>query len=226
LKHISNIIFVYICLIMAITVYGETQEDIINNIQIKYKGINDFYATFRQDATIKALDKVQTANGELWIKKDAKMRWNYINPGQDQIISDGTNLWYYYKDEGYVVKANLKEMGSNPNLISLLSDLNNLKEVFKIKVSSTQEENKPYYLIDLTPLDNENDDINKISLAIEKDSLIIHKLFLYDPFNNLTIVKLNNIKINKGIKDKVFEFKVPKGVEVVTPPPVNTNKSS
>lgn len=226
MKHISNIIFVYIFLIMAVTVYGETQEDIINNIQIKYKGINDFYATFRQDATIKALDKVQTANGELWIKKDAKMRWNYINPGQDQIISDGTNLWYYYKDEDYVVKANLKEMGSNPNLISLLSDLNNLKKVFKIKVSSTQEENKPYYLIDLTPLDSENDDINKISLAIEKDSLIIHKLFLYDPFNNLTIVKLNNIKINKGIKDKVFEFKVPKGVEVVTPPPVNTNQSS
>lgn len=211
---------------MTVTVYGENQEEIINSIQNKYKGINDFYATFRQDAKIKALDKVQTANGEIWIKKDAKMRWNYINPGQDQIVSDGINLWYYYKDENYVVKANLKEMGSNPNLISLLSELNNLNNVFKITVSNTQEENKAYYLIDLIPLDSENEEINKISLAIEKDSLIIHKLFLYDPYNNLTVVKLNNIKINEGIKDKVFNFEIPKDAEVVSPPPLTSNQSS
>jgi outer membrane lipoprotein carrier protein len=208
---------------MSAFVHAETQTDVIDKIQDKYRSINDFYATFRQDATIKALDKIQTASGELWIKKDAKMRWNYNSPGHDQIVSDGANLWYYYKEENYVVKTDLKGMGGNPNLISLLSDLNNLNNLFKIKVSNTKEQNIPYYLIDLIPLDSEDESINKISIAIEQDSLIIQKLLLYDPFDNLTVVKLNNIKINKGIKDKIFDFKVPKGVEVVTTPPVLSN---
>ena len=187
-------------------------------IENKYKNVNDYYATFRQEQPVRSLDKVQTNIGEMWIKKPGKIRWNYNIPKNEQIVSDGNYLWYYYVEEKYAIKRDIKDLGGNTNILSLLSDLNNLKKIYKINISKTTLDDTKYYLIELIPQDSEDDTINKQIIAVNMENLLIERMYIYDAFGNKSTIKFNNIKINKGIKDSVFEFKAPKDVDIQTAP--------
>lgn len=197
---------------------GLSQSEVIEKIQNRYKDINDFYAIFRQEQPVKSIDKVQINLGELWVKKPGKIRWNYNKPKNEQIISDGNFLWYFDVDEKYVVKRDIKEFGHETNIISTLSDLNNLKKIFKIKIYSSTEDNIKYYLVELIPLESEDDSINKQRIAVNMENLLIEKMYIHDAFGNISTIKFSNIKVNEGIKDSVFNFKPPKGTEVVEAP--------
>ena len=48
--------------------------------------------------------------------------------------------------------------------------------------------------------------------------MLVDTMYLYDPFGNLTTVKLKDIKIDKEVPGSLFKFDVPAGVEVIKPP--------
>ena len=197
---------------------GNAQDAVIEKIENKYKKVNTYYASFRQEQPVTSLDKVQTNVGEIWIKKPGKIRWNYNIPKNAQIISDGNFLWYYYVEEKYALKRDLKEVGSDTNLLSLLSDLSNLQKLYKINIKRTAIEAVKYYLVELIPLDSEDDSVNKQILAVNMDNLLIERIYIYDAFGNKSNIKFSDIKVNNGIKDKVFEFTPPKDVEIQDAP--------
>ncbi len=197
---------------------GSAQDAIIEKIENKYKKVNDYYASFRQEQPVASLDKVQTNIGELWIKKPGKIRWNYNIPKSEHIISDGKYWWYYYVEEKYAAKRDVRDTGGNSSILSILSDLSNLQKLYKINISRTAIEGVKYYLVELIPVDSEDDSVNKQILAVKMDTLLIERMYIYDAFGNKSTIKFSDIKINKGIKNSVFEFKAPKDVEIQAAP--------
>lgn len=197
---------------------GAGSDEIIEKIENKYKTVNDYYAGFRQEQPVRSIDKVQTNTGELWIKKPGKIRWNYNIPKNEQIVSDGKFIWYYYVEEKYAIKRDISELGSDSNILSLLSDITSLKKFYNVKVTSTSIDKIRYYLVELKPLDDEDASTQKQIFAINMDNLLIERMYIHDAFGNTSTIKFNGIKINKGIKDSVFKFKAPKDVDIQTHP--------
>lgn len=193
---------------------GDATDAVITKIENKYKNVNDYYASFRQEQPVKSIDKMQVNTGELWIKKPGKVRWNYNVPKDEQIVSNGKYIWYYYVEEKYAIKRDISELGGDSNILSLLSDLSNVKKIYKIDIKKTTLDGVKSYLVELVPTDSEDDSVNKQILAVNMDTLLIERMYIYDAFGNKSTIKFNDIKINKGIKDSVFEFKAPKDVEV------------
>jgi len=221
-KHI--LLTLSLLLILSQFIYAEqsTKVDfIVDKLQKKYEGINDFHADFVQEAEVKALDKTQKAFGEVWFKKPGKMRWNYYSPTKDTIVSDGTNLWYYIEAENQVLKTNLKDLNNgDTSSTTLLSGLGKIKELFKVNlINNPAFQNDTGYLLELIPLDVNEDEIkNKIIINVNKSDSLVSTIFLFDPFGNQTKISLIKTKINKKISDKTFTFKTPKGAEVVKLP--------
>jgi len=199
-----------------------TQVDfIVDKLQKKYEGINDFHADFVQEAEVRALNKTQKAFGEVWFKKPGKMRWNYYSPTKDTIVSNGNNLWYYIEQENQVLESNLKDLnGGDTSSTTLLSGLGKIKELFKVKlINDPALQSKNGYLLELIPIDVEEDEIkNKILINVNKSDSLVNTIYLFDPFGNQTKVSLIKTQINQKIKDKTFEFKPPKGAEIVKLP--------
>ncbi|MFQ5786609.1 MAG: outer membrane lipoprotein chaperone LolA [Thermodesulfobacteriota bacterium] len=194
-------------------------EAIIDKIQQKYEKINDFNSKFTQEATVRALDQVQKANGEVWFKKPGKMRWNYFRPTKDQIVSDGITLWFYNEEENQVIESFLNEVMETPTTTTLLSGLGNINKLFNASFSTNNQfKGNEIYLIDLLPKE-QDEEYNKATVAVDKKSLLVKTIYLYDPFGNLTIIRLRDIQTNKGIPDSMFKFNVPKGAEIVRLPP-------
>lgn len=217
-------IFAYIVLVICFFIsnaYMSSAQDIevvVDKIQNKYEEITDFHAKFTQEATVKALDKVQRSEGEVWFKKPGKMRWNYYSPGKDEIVSDGRTLWFYDVAEKQVIESPLAEVSDTQNTTSLLSGLGNIKEVFDASFADAAElGSNGNYMIELKPK-NEEEQYNKAIVAFDQNTMVVKSIYLYDPFGNLTTISLKDIKIDNGVQDSLFNFTVPSGVEVVRPP--------
>lgn len=197
---------------------AEEIEVVVEKIQNKYEEITDFHAKFTQEAAVKALNKVQKSDGEVWFKKPGKMRWNYYAPEKDQIVSDGRTLWFYNVAEKQVIESPLAQVSDTQNTTSLLSGLGNIKEVFNASFADGAElSSSGSYLIELKPKSDE-EQYNKAIVAFDKNSMLVNSIYLYDPFGNLTTISLSNIKIDNGLEDSLFSFNVPSGVEVIRPP--------
>ncbi len=217
----KNLFVFIIFLMLPVVAWGKEDknlDEIINEIQSRYEKMGDFHSKFTQEATVKALNKVQKAEGEVWFKKPGKMRWNYYKPAKDQIVSDGSTIWLYNDEEKQVVKSSLDKVVDTHTTTTFLSGLGNLKEQFNAQFS----EPKPFdengnYLIDLTPKKSD-EQYDKVAIAVDRKTMLVKDVYLYDPFGNLTKVKLENIEINKGVSDSLFKFKAPKGTEVIEAP--------
>ena len=196
----------------------ENLDTVVDKIQNKYEQIKDFHADFTQEANVKALNKVQKAEGEVWFKKPGMMRWNYQEPRKDEIVSDGQTLWFYNEEEKQVILSRLSQVSDTGTATTLLSGLGRIKELFKASFSDSKEfASDGNYLIDLQPKEDE-EDFNKVTVSVDKDTMIVSTMYLYDPYGNLTKVSLDNIEINGGVSDSLFDFQVPDGVEVIKPP--------
>ena len=203
---------------MAYSGQKESIDTVVDKIQKKYEKIADFHADFTQEATVKALNKVQKSDGEVWFKKPGKMRWNYYEPFKDEIVSDGNTLWFYNEEEKQVIESPLDSVSGTETTSTLLSGLGRIKNLYKTSFSDSKEfQSDGNYLIDLRPKD-EGEDYNKVTLSINKNTMMVDTIYLYDPFGNLTKVKLKDIQVDKGVPDSLFKFKVPSGVEVIKPP--------
>lgn len=218
IRKISAILLLF--LVLAIDTHAEESLDtVLDGIQKKYERIDSFYALFAQESEVKALDKVQTAEGEVWFKKPGKMRWNYNTPNMDQIVSDGKTIWFYDQEEDQVIETPVNQVSNTESSTTLLSGLGNLKELFNASFSTSQDISpNGGYLIDLVPKGEE--EYNKVTISVNKRDMMVNTIYLYDAFGNLTVMKLSDIKTNGKVEDKLFEFKVPSGAEVVKPPSI------
>ncbi|MBI2486428.1 MAG: outer membrane lipoprotein chaperone LolA [Deltaproteobacteria bacterium] len=219
----------FLILIMFLTIMAlpniawvENNKDldwVLTQVQDNYEKMNDFRSEFTQEATVRTLNQVQKAEGEVWFKKPGKMRWNYYRPTRDVIVSDGRTIWFYNHEEKQVIESRLAEVVDTPTTTTFLSGLGNIKKQFNARFSETSfPDENGNYLIDLTPKENSNDEeYNKVTIAVDKN-MLVKTIYLYDPFGNLTRVKLEDIEINKGVPDSLFKFDVPKGAEVIKTP--------
>ncbi len=191
-------------------------DNIIKKVESKYKDINDLHAQFEQRAEIRALGTEEVARGEVWFKKPYKMRWDYHKPYKDKIVSDGKTLWFYNEQEKQVMKSSLKKLTEQSNSTTLLSGLAKLSELFKATFSSDPKITPPKnsYLIELKPKSTE-ETFNRLLILVDKKDFLVKKIYIFDNFGNITTITLDEFRFNSKLSDSLFEFKPPKGVEVV-----------
>ena len=217
---ILSTIFILFCISLPGITKAENLDDVVNRLQKKYEGINDFHSDFVQEADVKALGKVQKAYGEVWFKKPGKMRWNYYSPSKDTVVSDGNKLWYYSEQENQVLESTLADISGDTSSTTLLSGLGKIKELFDVKfVSDKGLKDSKGYLLQLIPKDLDEEELqNTVIINVNKSDSLVSTIYLFDPFGNQTKISLLKTEINKKISDKLFKFKSPKGAEVVKLP--------
>ncbi len=218
-KLISLIVIAFVVTVFTANAYSADDiKSVVQSIQNNYEKIDDFHANFIQEQTVRALDKTQTAKGEVWFKKPGKMRWNYYSPYKDEIVSDGKVLWFYNDEDKQVIESEIAEVKDTQSTTTLLSGLGNLGELFDASFAEPSDlDTNGNYLIDLKPK-SEEEEYNKVTLSVDKKDKMVQSIFLYDPYGNLTKVTLEDVKINKGISDPLFTYKAKDGVEVIKAP--------
>ncbi|WP_372682252.1 outer membrane lipoprotein carrier protein LolA, partial [Desulfosarcina sp.] len=79
-----------------------TIDTIIAGVEARYN-VPGFTADFEQESILKAMAVTDTASGRLMVRQPGKMRWEYLVPDPQTIITDGRELWVYRPQENQVL---------------------------------------------------------------------------------------------------------------------------
>jgi outer membrane lipoprotein carrier protein len=79
-----------------------TIDTIIAGVEARYN-VPGFTADFDQESILKAMAVTDTASGRLMVRQPGKMRWEYLVPDPQTIITDGNDLWVFRPEENQVL---------------------------------------------------------------------------------------------------------------------------
>jgi outer membrane lipoprotein carrier protein len=184
---------------------------IVDAIQKQYDATDTFQARFIQKSYLKILGQSQKAEGSVSIKKPGKMKWEYKAPDRQVLVSNNQGLWLYLPDEKQVTKMKPQSIYSSNTPALFLAGRGKLTESFTI--GKVTEENG-IYIAELIPRDKVQSLSKMVLLADNKNFQIVGSR-VYDNLGNKTEMLFSNIETNPNLKEKLFQFKVPKGVELI-----------
>jgi outer membrane lipoprotein carrier protein len=180
-------------------------EDEASRIQKAYEGFKDISGNFIQKSYIKDLKRTDTYKGRFYIKA-SKFRWEYTGDKPQTIYISGDKLIIYQKNEkqAYITKFDRSTYGQSP--IILLGGLGDIRKDFDIS-------SKDGRLI-LNPK-SQMGNISQIEVATLEDEFPIKSLIIVDLHSNRTQIEFRDIKVNTGLKDRLFEFSPTEGVTII-----------
>jgi outer membrane lipoprotein carrier protein len=197
--------------------------------------INDFEADFFQESLIASLDRLQRGRGRVAIKFDrsrpdraplALFRWEYEQPTNQEIVSNGRTMWVYLPENRQVIQSELEitaeARADDP--MTFLTGLGNLSRDFQISWASPNQDVRGNFVLDLRPR-RPSPMIQRMLVVVDREvvqltgrrSFPILSTTVYDPGGNSTLIEFSNIRVNRGLPAQYFNFIIPGGVEVVRP---------
>ncbi|MEF9437782.1 MAG: outer membrane lipoprotein chaperone LolA [Candidatus Mariimomonas ferrooxydans] len=192
--------------ILATAASAATADNLAERIQNKYAVIQDIQGIFYQTSYLKDLESVEQYEGEFFIKKPSFIRWRYSKPRDEEVIVRGADAWIYKKSEKQVFKTAFSKYTYNQAPIALLSSFETLKTDFDIKMIKEDT-------LELKPK-HQKGFIKKILLEVSSGDFPTKTFSIFDIHGNKVDIAVRNVRINSGLKDSFFFFKLPPGVEV------------
>ncbi|MBT3384555.1 MAG: outer membrane lipoprotein carrier protein LolA [Prolixibacteraceae bacterium] len=199
--------FLLISAVLLVAVFASAQQDekakgILDKVSEKTRSFKTISADFV--FTMQNIEMEIDERNEGSIKlKGQKYCVNLPDVGM-RVFSDGTTIWNYMKDGNQVTISDIDDESSElmdpSSLFSIYEKGFNSKFISEKKVG-----NKTLYQIDLFP-DNTMQDISKISISIDKASMMIQSAILYGTDGNLYGIELKKLETNIEFNESDFMF--------------------
>ncbi len=174
-------------------------------IQKAYEGFKDISGNFTQKSYIKDLKRTDTYKGRFYIKA-SKFRWEYTGEKPQIVYISGDKLIIYQKNEkqAYITRFDSSTYGQSP--IVLLGGLGDIRADFDISAKEGR--------LILRPKKSMGN-IVQIEIMPSQEEFPVKSLRIIDNLSNRTDIELKDIRLNTGIKDRLFEFIPPQDVSII-----------
>jgi outer membrane lipoprotein carrier protein len=190
-------------------------DEVIRGVESAYGRMTDLKAEISQTSFNKSLNQTIPATGTVFLKKGGKLRWEYTEPTQQVIVSDGKTIWLYTPQLNQVNTGPAPEALAGP-AGSFLSGLGKLRQHFNVRLLNPAQpkDAEGNVVLDLTPK-QPLPTLNRLILALDPSGWQIRKAVVYDQFENTVTMKFSKLAVNSGLDDTLFAFVPPKGVATV-----------
>jgi outer membrane lipoprotein carrier protein len=141
------------------------------------------------------------------------MRWIYTTPERKEFVSDGQTMYSYIPEDRQVLVSNMPADSEAPTAVLFLAGKGNLVKDFT--AAQAQSPVAGAVGLKLTPRRSEPE-YEYLIVAVDPATLQIRALTTRDRQGGESTLRFENLKENKGISDKDFAFRIPRGVDVIT----------
>jgi len=192
---------------------AQSPEALAKALQARYQSVRDFTADFVQTYRGGVLRTETRERGTVAVKKPGLMRWVYTSPERKEFISDGQKMYSYIPEDRQVMVSNVPSDTEAPTPVLFLAGKGDLVKDF---TAAKADSPVPGAVgLKLTPRKNEPE-YEYLILAVDPATLRILALTTRDRQGGESTLRFENLKENKGISDKEFAFRIPRGVDVIT----------
>ncbi len=204
----------------------EFPEDIISRLQSKYDNMTSLSFSFKQRSQGEMSGRPKTGSGTAYFHKQdttSRMRWNYAEPDQQVLISDGKTFSMYFAQLQQMIISPAEQL-DNDLTYSFFSGRAKIADTFHIlppdpeyiQEQVNEGQPKPLKLVPREP----QSQMQSIHLWVTEDSLI-RRIEIRDHFDTITLLNLSNIEVNflddkpAAQVDSLFSFTPPEGTEII-----------
>ena len=197
-------------------------EETIRKIEAAHEAIGDFKAEFQQVTRFEGFETVVSSKGRLYFKKPGRLRWEYLEPNQNQVVVNQDRIWIFTPELKQVIVIPFSEFSDSQIPLHLLIEFAHLDRDFDITWTGFHESGEKSDSMDrikltLRPKKKEAG-FDKIEIELDSGRYFITRIDLFESNSNLSSFTFSGIKTNTGLNDKLFAFTVPKGIEVIEMP--------
>ncbi len=153
--------------------------------------------------------RMSKSAGRFEMSRPSKFRWEIISPMPQLIVSNGKKLWVFDKDLEQVTIRTIDKTHKGTPALFLSGYDRQIAKQYHIQYTkkSTQE---VFVLLPKT----KDGTYQKIELIYQNGT--IASLKLKDELGQTLILSFYAVRMNKPLNNSRFEFKPPKGVDIVT----------
>jgi outer membrane lipoprotein carrier protein len=186
-----------------------------SKVQQRYTTIKDFQGDFVQSYEGGVLRTKTTERGSLKIKRPGRIRFTYTKPERKEFVSDGVRLYTHLVADKQVIvsPAPSAEDGDVPAMF--LAGRSDLARDYTPSFTALPGAASGLITLKLVPKNRESE-FESLGIGVDPKSLQIQFLTAVDKQGGRSSFTFSNLKENRGLSDKEFEFRVPRGVDVVT----------
>lgn len=190
---------------LAIPVQASTAEQ---QLQDFFDDMRTLTAQFDQQVKDADGALIQHSQGQLWLQRPGRFRWDYVLPYRQLIVGDGKQVWIYDEDlEQVTVRAFDASMGQTPAL--LLSSDKPIMESFRVMALGERDG-----IVWLQLLPRGSDAVfEELRLGLLDGQL--RYMELRDGLGHITLLSFTAVKRNHKIDPQYFIFVPPAGVDVM-----------
>ncbi len=227
LRTICQIIFIALFFSAATaSTEADSPETLAERLQATYGAIGSLSFAFSQTTSGQMTGRPKTGKGNgMYAKTPEKplMRWNYLSPDYQVVISDGQTISMYFEKLNQMIFSEV-DKAQTDILFSFFIASEPLDHFFTIlpphlEMNLPAEPSPDLHILQLQPLDKDSQ-IKNIHLWIDSESMI-RRIELLDHFDTRTTINLSNIRIDpldladRQDLEERFTFIPPEGTEII-----------
>jgi outer membrane lipoprotein carrier protein len=197
-------------------------RDVVKQLQARYEKTKDLQADFTQRTRIEGFERPVTSSGKVYIKKPGRLRWDYLDPANEEIYVNHDDVKVYVPEHKQVLVGKLTQMAASKAPLELLQGAAKLDESFEIEPTTGKERGVGgIRLITLIPKARDQEStrsLQRIVVEVFPKTYFIRTVSLHEISGNVATFEFSGLKPNLGLGNEVFDFKAPPDVEVVKAP--------
>jgi len=201
--------------VLTVRAQGDDPVAMAAKVQQRYNGIKDIQGDFVQTYEGGVLRTKTTERGTVAIKRPGRMRFTYLKPEKKEFVSDGTRLYTHLVADKQVIVSPAPGPNEGDIPALFLAGQSDLSKDYTPTFSALPGAAAGLVMLKLVPK-KKSADYESIGIGIDPKTLQIQFLTAVDTQGGRSSFAFTNLKENRGLVDKDFEFRIPRGVEVVT----------
>ncbi|MCL4123163.1 UNVERIFIED_CONTAM: hypothetical protein GTU68_048306 [Idotea baltica] len=196
----------FIC--FTLTPLAKASDSAAEKLTVFLQTVVTFKSQFEQTVLSPKGEIIEQAQGQFFLERPGKFRWDYLSPYPQEIVADGTRIWFYDVDlEQVTVKSQQAALTDTP--ATLLSGEMLPEEKYKVNDIASDD---GLFWVQLTPKEPES---NFQSIRFAFDKVQLRQMVMQDSFDQFTRLVFSDVQENIELDADEFTFVPPMGVDVV-----------
>lgn len=188
----------------------------VTNVQGFYNRTTTFSADFTQKYLARAYNTEKVSSGHVIFSKPGKMDWEYSDPKDNRIVSDGTTLRVYEAANKQMYEQTVTQ-SQYPAALAFLTGQGSLDTNFTFEIKTGAEMSYPGgYVLVGTPK-TATPAFTKVLFYVDAATSQVLRVLILDGQQNRNRFDFANAQVNTTVDATKFTFTPPAGTTIVKP---------
>lgn len=195
---------------------GAQAQTVLTKVQSFYDKTTSFTADFSQEFFVKSHNVKKQSKGKVTFAKPGKMHWDYSEPKDNKVVSDGAILKVYEAANKQMFEQNV-DKSQYPAALSFLVGGGKLGDVFNFELYEGAAMNFPGGQVLVGTPKTPSPAYQKVLFYVDSQTSQVRRVLIVDGQGNRNRFDFENPKVNEAVTDDRFKFTPPAGTQVIKP---------